>query len=59
MNYNILHIEDYDEEKGVDYCKELENEAKKKNLTIDCADNLKDAIKKINENQFDIFILGN
>lgn len=57
MNYTILHIEDYDEEKGIDYSKELQNEAKKNNLTYDWTDNLKNAKEKINGNQFDVFIL--
>ena len=57
MKFNIFHIEDYDEEKGVDYSKELKNEALKYGLAYVWADNLEEAKKKVDKNHFDVFVL--
>lgn len=57
MEYTILHVEDYDDEKGVDYSKQLQEAATQENLSYDWADNLKDAQKKIMSSSFRIFVL--
>ena len=46
MIFDMLHVEDYDPKKGVDFSKQLKAEAEKFGLRYDGTDNLADAVKK-------------
>jgi len=57
MKQDILHVEDYDIKKGIDYSKILRMESERNDFSYDWIDNLKDAKEKIDNKEFDFFVL--
>ena len=54
---SILQVEDFDIEKGVDYAKALERQVKLHGWRYQTVDNLKSAMNKIDERDYDFYVL--